>query len=384
MTRRRESRAERSVVFFVTELGRGGAETQLLRIALGLRRRGWRVSVVSLMPPVGYRSRLEEAGARVFSLGLSRGRPRLAAVWRAAAIVRAARPDVICCFLYHATLLGASVSKLTGGAPVVSSIRDPSFGGERRLRLVGGLLRLGLVKRIVANSETVASALRTSRRIDSARLAVIPNGLAISEAPLLSESERQTLRLELGVAEAEFLWLHVGNFQAPKDHPGLLRAFAEVARSRPDARLRLVGLGNPDPGVAAQLRDLRGSVDHLGERNDVPRLMEAADALVLSSTSEGLPNVIMEAYAARTPVVSTRVGGVGELVTHEASGLLVPPADADSLAGAMVRMMEESAETRERWATEGHDHVRATYALERIVDRWEAFFEEVTGAAVPF
>lgn len=365
-------RAER-IVFFVTELGRGGAETQLVRVALSLRKRGLELDVLSLMPPVGYVNELEEAGIPVHDLGLARGRPEARALLEAARVVRARRASVVCCFLYHATLLGTAAARLGGCHRVVSSIRDPSFGGPRRLRLAGGLTRLGLVEAVVANSRRVGDSLRASGMFREGALRVIPNGLELP-TQRLDPAARAALRASLGIGEREFFWLHVGNFQAPKDHPNLLEGFARARQARPEARLRMVGLGVPPPHVAARMaaEDLREAAAHLGERRDVPSLMEAADALVLASSSEGLPNVIMEAHAARTPVVATDVGGVRELLTPRRSGLLVPPRRADALGDAMVEMMEVSPEERARWAGEGRVHVEANYTIERVTDAWEA------------
>ena len=81
-------------------------------------------------------------------------------------------------------------------------------------------------------------------------------------------------------------------------------------------------------GITAQL---------LGELDDIPCLLAAADALVLPSKSEGLPLVVMEAMAASTPVVATAVGGVPELVEHDRTGLLVPAEDDAALAAAIGR-----------------------------------------------
>lgn len=366
-----------TIVFFVTELGRGGAETQLKRIAEVLRSRGNRVTVISLMPPVGYVEELREAAIAVESLGLRRGRPTGRALLRARRLVRRIRPDIVCCFLYHATLLGVGASAGLG-APLIASIRDPSFGSAARLRLARALVRAGLVRAVVANNETVTATLRHLHGFPPGAVHFIPNGLKLP-SDLLGDEERRAARAALGIGDHEFLWLHVGNFQAPKDHANLLRAFERVVSARSDARLRMVGLGEPPPTVAElMLRPTIASrVAHLGERPDVLRLMQASDALVLSSSSEGLPNVVMEALGVATPVVSTRVGGVGELIEDGVTGILVTPRDDEALAAGMLRLMSIPDEERRRMQVSGRHRILERYDLDRVVDEWERLFASI-------
>ncbi|MGE0787943.1 MAG: glycosyltransferase, partial [Sandaracinaceae bacterium] len=204
----------------------------------------------------------------------------------------------------------------------------------------------------------------------------IPNGLSVGPGGL-SDAARGDLRRSVGVGPEDFLWLHVGNFQAPKDHPNLLHAFEQVVGDRPDARLRMVGLGRPPAHVAEILARPalgHGRCAHLGERNDVPDLMQAADGLVLSSSSEGLPNVIMESLSLRTPVVSTDVGGVRELVEDRRSGILVPPGDHGALARGMLDLMSRPEDERAAMGRSGQQRILDTYDLDRVVDEWESLF----------
>ena len=105
------------------------------------------------------------------------------------------------------------------------------------------------------------------------------------------------------------------------------------------------------------------------------RLLDAADALVLSSRHEGLPNVVLEALTAGKPVVSTDVGGVRELVEHGVSGYVVPARDPRALGQAMRRLMDLDPAARQAMGRAGQDRVRQRFDLERVTDRWEQLFE---------
>jgi glycosyltransferase involved in cell wall biosynthesis len=132
------------------------------------------------------------------------------------------------------------------------------------------------------------------------------------------------------------LLLSVTRLKAPKDGRTLARA---LRRLEPGSyRAAIVGDGPDREAVAAELGDA-GAL--LGERDDVAERLAQADVFVLSSRSEGLPLAILEAMAAGLPVVATAVGGIPELVADGETGLLVPPGDADALAGALRRLVAD-------------------------------------------
>lgn len=342
-----------------------------MRVALGLRTRGWRPAILSLMPPVGYAPQLRAGGVPVGTAGLTRGRPTLDGWQRAYGYARAWRPNVMCAFLYHAVVLAATLAPLVR-APLVGSIRDPSFGSPRRLRTAGLLHRFGPLRRVVANSDTIAADLRGRGIFRDDALEVIPNGIVVGDRPRLAHAERAALRSGLGVDDDEFLWLFIGNFQAPKDHPNLLSAFAELRRREHRTQLRLVGLGEPSAELRLQLGALAPHAVHLGERGDVLDLLECADALVMSSSSEGVPNVILEAFSVARPVVATSVGGIPELVQPGRNGFLCPARDSMALADTMERLLRLAPAERARLGCAGRELVTGRYAMEAVLDRWES------------
>lgn len=133
----------------------------------------------------------------------------------------------------------------------------------------------------------------------------------------------------------------VGRLQAPKDALTLVRALAAL-RERPYEAV-IVGEGPDRPVVDAEVRrlGLEATVQLAGKREDVPDLLATADIFVLSSRSEGLPLSILEAMAVGLPVAASAVGGVPEVVVEGATGLLVPPGDAQLLAAAIERLLED-------------------------------------------
>lgn len=161
----------------------------------------------------------------------------------------------------------------------------------------------------------------------------------------------------------------------------LLRAMAVVRGRRPDARLVMVGHGDPAPyrreaaalGLGGAV-ELRGPVAH----EDVPELMRGFDVFCMPSVydSETFGVAAVEAAASAVPVVATRVGGVPEAVEHGVTGLLVEPRDADGLAAALLALLDDPRRAR-RMGEAGRAFVRARYEWRHSVDAMEAVYARV-------
>ena len=115
----------------------------------------------------------------------------------------------------------------------------------------------------------------------------------------------------------------------------------------------------------AESLGLAGEVHFLGQRRDVPDLLNAMDIFVLPSYSEGLSLALLEAMAAGLPVIATAVGGLPEVVTDGDNGLLIPPRDAAALAGALERLLADPA-LAQRLGANAREHVREHFSLDRL------------------
>jgi glycosyltransferase involved in cell wall biosynthesis len=175
------------------------------------------------------------------------------------------------------------------------------------------------------------------------------------------------------VGPAEFLWLAVGTLTEQKDYPTLWCAFAQLVREGLPVRLVVAGEGDQRPHLERLASEL-GIDDHVrlvGTRSDVPRLLRAADAYVLSSAWEGLPNSLMEAVAAGLPCVATRVGGVEEILTARRTGGLVTPGDPENLARALSDVSRANADQRARLVRHDRTEVAKRFSVASCGDAWE-------------
>jgi glycosyltransferase involved in cell wall biosynthesis len=361
------------ILLLSTSMGMGGADKQLLSAAHEMRARGHDILIVSLtaLGPMGLEART--LGLRTESLEMPRGIPDPRGMVRLVRLVREWRPDVVHSHMVHANLM-ARMLRIFAPVPVlVSTIHNIYEGG--RILMAGYRLTNNLADHMTIVSQAAADRFINEGIVPKPMLTVIPNGVDTDRFQNVPNGVRQSLRATLGLA-GEFVWLAVGRFEIAKDYPNMLHAFAAVRQQQPAAVLLLVGGGSlqAETEALAESLGLSGRVRFLGIRPDVPELMTAADAYVMSSAWEGMPIVLLEAAAAGLPVVATLVGGNHEVISDKETGFLVPPRDSEALGRAMLRLMQTPERERRIMGERGRDYVQRQYRLSRVVDRWEEIY----------
>ena len=356
-----------------TGLNRGGAETQVLHLAKGLRERGWQIEVVSLLAPGTMADEFGQAGIPVHCLGMRRKVPDPRAILRLRKIIRTFCPQVVHSHMVHANFL-ARVSRLViPMGCLITTAHNTSEGG----RWTDAIYRLTDNLTDLTTIICKAGAERYMRvgAVAPGRLRVVANGLPIKQFSRQS-TDRTAVRQRLGIGD-EFVWLAVGRFEPPKDYFNLVGAIVQN-RQRPSLLL-IAGDGPLRPEIERLVANLRLSdrIRLLGIRKDVPALMAAADAYVMSSAWEGLPMVLLEAAASALPIVATDVGGNREIVSDGVNGFLVPGRDSALLAEAMLAMERLPLESLRSMGAAGRVHVSDNYSLPAIIDQCEGIYGDL-------
>ena len=180
-----------------------------------------------------------------------------------------------------------------------------------------------------------------------------------------------------GLPAERVLVLCSAAFAAHKGHRYLLEAWRKVEAAGLPATLLLAGRGELEATLRQAAADLH-HVQFLGWRDDLARLWESVDIGVLASVEEGLGSTLIEAQFAGVPVVATTAGGIPELITHEQTGLLVPPADATALAAALTRLIGDAA-ARQRLGSQARIAAKR-FDVTVMVERYRQLYQRIAGS----
>jgi glycosyltransferase involved in cell wall biosynthesis len=353
-----------------------GAERQVTLLAKGLKRRNHRVSVLTLSGTGGEAyQELMALGIGFISLGMRKGLADPRGWFRMRRWILKEAPDVLHAHLPHAAWMARWSRLITHVPVVVDSIHTTATGTiGRRL---GYRLSDRFPDAVTAVSQSVADAYLCAGMVSAKHLHIVPNGVEWVPRQVCPET-RDRVRSERR-CEDTFLWLAAGRLETVKDYPTLLRAFALLSRR---AHLLIAGSGSLEAALrqlAIEL-EIQARVQFLGFLPDLSRVMQAADAFVLSSLWEGLPMALLEASVHSLPAVATAVPGSRDAVMHERTGLLALPQNPSTLAAAMARLMEMTAEDRATMGAAAHRRITDHFTLDRVLDRWEELYRELLDA----
>jgi glycosyltransferase involved in cell wall biosynthesis len=210
----------------------------------------------------------------------------------------------------------------------------------------------------------------------SAPIVHIPR--AVDPRSLVPMSTRAEIRRLARTPHDAPVVLYVGSLTNEKRLDRLIRIAANVTRSLPALRIWIVGEGPNRVELETQARDLsiHSGVRFLGVRDDVASYMNAADVLALTSDTEGMPGVVLEAGILRRTVVATRVGGVSECVLHEQTGLVVERNDEDGFAQSLLDILQRPDRLR-TLGDAAAKWIESHFTIGRIADQYEDFYESV-------
>jgi glycosyltransferase involved in cell wall biosynthesis len=361
----------------------GGPERQMVGLARSLPP-PFRTSFLSFPERGLCRPFLDEARRQRFdAAALESNAPNLwAAARELSQRLHELRADILCCHGYKADLVGI-LARRQHRLPLIAVSRGWT-AATWRVRLYEWLDRRCLrhMDAVVCVSDGQASKVRRAG-VAEARLHVIRNAIHTArfstprapERGFLQSFFRKPRTLLIGAA---------GRLSPEKGFDLLVEAAATVVRSNPDAGFVLFGDGPLRDRLAAQIarRRLQNHFILAGFRDDLDRWLASLDVMVLPSYTEGLPNVVLEAFAAGVPVVATAVGGTPEVVDDGASGYLVPPGQPAPLAERILALLGD-ASMRSRMGEHGRRRVSTGFTFAAQARAYGQLFEALAPSARP-
>lgn len=363
----------------ITELDIGGAERTFVELAVRLRERGWPVGVVCLQPPGSLAQYLADHAIAVESLNIRRGWNVLPGLRKWIRLLRRDRPQLLQTFLFHANILGRLAGRLARTPVIVGGVRV----AERRskTRLLIDRATCGLTNCQVCVSSAVRDFMIQSAKLPADRLVVIPNGVQVERFDNAQPVDLSSLAAGGNCA----VLVCIGRLDRQKGLDDLLDALEMLAARQPLAdQLRVVLLGDGPLKGHLQVRIARAKLEQIvhlaGWQSNPQDWLAACDGLVLPSRWEGMPNVVLEAMAARKPVIATAVEGTAELVRQGETGWLSVPGNPESLAADIATFLSH----RELWqpfGVAGRALVERQFTYDRMVDQYEELYRRLLGLA---
>ena len=362
------------VLMVISDLRVGGVETMAVSLAKGLVEAGHELAVASIKQADVLAEAFVSAGAALHRR-IARFRFDPAGMLRMRLLIRRFAPDV---------LIIAGVPRDGMFYGLLGSVRPPrpvtricwcnsvpggqtgSFTGRLR-----GFAALGLIDAIVCVSRRQREIL-AGRGVPDDKMVIIPNGVDPARF-------QDATPAALPTPPGQKILIQVANFMPDKDFQTLLRAAAMLAKRRDNFHLVLVGRGTDGPAAMRAIASAGAAdvVTPLGRRDDVPNLLAAADVFVLSTHSEVFSVATLEAMAAGKPVITSDIPAFEEMFTPPSEGIRTPAGDAEALAGAIGRVLDDPALARSLGAAAGRRVEQFT--RDRMVAQLLRLFDEPAG-----
>jgi len=290
------------------------------------------------------------------------------------------RVDIIHCHGYKSNFYGLLASK--GQVPSVTTNHN-WLTAHWKLKTYCFLdsLWIRFFDRIVAVSNEVKKDM-LSYKIPEEKIRVIDNGIALERFEKLVETKN--MKNQLGFEEKIRIIGTIGSLVIEKGHIYLLEAARQILDGVKDLKFLIIG----DGPLRKQLEEkserlgIKKDVIFMGQRKDIPELLMAMDIFVLPSIKEGLPVVLLEAMAAKRPVIATRVGAIPKVIENKDIGILVEPKDIKGLRDAIINLINDPGRMN-LLAREGFNRVCMNFSSDEMGKHYLKLYKEITNP-IPF
>ncbi len=388
------------VALVAGELSQGGAEKQLVYITHALHKAGVCVKIISLTQGDYYEERLAALGLPPVWIGMhSNPLARIVSLVRA---VRNFRPHILQSAHYFTNFHTAIAARLLGkpGTPAPLSIgcirSDPhrfrsGYGGKfvntfarnTTQRVFWSQSLLHLPSALIANSSTAREhAIQIG--ISPQKVYVLSNVIDLEDF----DSARRHPSVEPLVDFRQgVMAVAVSRLIPVKRLELFMKALAVARQEAPELRGVLIGEGSERGSLESLAADLGlfsrevmdRAIGFLGHQQNIPSILSHADMLILTSEYEGFPNVLLEAMAARLPVITTPAGDAGLVVQDGITGYVIPHGDIEGLAGRMV-LLAKSPDLRRQLGEAGRRRVEHIYSSDSLATRLLSIYQEIAQA----
>jgi glycosyltransferase involved in cell wall biosynthesis len=357
----------------------GGLERVVLDLVNQGRQLGQDVTVICLERPGILAPRVQAAGAQLLCVDKPPG-IHLSTIRHIRSLLAKLRPDVVHTHQINPLFYTGPAARSLR-IPVVHTEHGKHYAAHRRTRLLGRLAGR-FAQRVFCVSDDIAQEITTHRIASPDKVEVVRNG--IDTRRFQEPADTDSLRQSLGIPLDAPVIGTIGRLSEIKRQDLLLRAFHDLRTNIPNAHLLLVG----DGPLLSELRQLAttlgldGSIHFAGYQPEPQQFLHLMNVFTLTSRSEGMPLVILEAWAAGVPIVASDAGGLPELIQHGQTGLLFPSGDVQALATAIGQMLTDPAYAR-TMAEAGLRRVESTYHARHMAETYHARYLNLISSPPP-
>lgn len=370
------------VLFVIDTLEVGGAEQSLLDLVTRLRT--IEPIVCHLYAGETLKPRFESSGIAVRSLGIRKKYGFISAYRKLKALVEQEQPQLVVASLTRSELVSRIVCKqlqvpLVGS--FVSDLYGKSYNQTLSRKAQWGVaffkwlnkLTAGYCTGFIANSEAIRQSNAIQLGVPPAKIQVINRG---------RDSQRFIYQPRTIIPGKPMRFLHVGRLVPVKGQRDLILAFQYFLRSHPGALLDIAGEGPERAALTALIASLQltEQVRLLGNRNDVPALLQEYDCFVFPSYSEGFSGAVIEAMMSGIPVLASDIPANKEVIQHLETGYLFASGDVPGLAAALTWLGDHRQQAIDM-AAEAQAHAVAHFELGKITAQLETYLQTITGIA---
>jgi glycosyltransferase involved in cell wall biosynthesis len=368
------------IVHIISGLEKSGAELMLFRL---VKEMSGNTHIIVSLTSIG------EIGKKLLDNGFSvyvfdfRGIHSIISVFRLSFFLRKIKPDILQTWMYHADLIGGVIGKLSGVTNVVWNIRSTKIP-QKKYSLTGifvlicAKLSPFIPEKIICCSH---SSLKSHAQLGYSRdkLKVIQNGFEVNKF-LASKCGRTRSRLLLNVPDDRFVVGMVGRFDPLKGYDIFVKAAGILTKDHPEGFLFMVAgreINKKNELLRHMIIKFAPNADFklLGERDDIPDILQSLDVFCLASRSEGFPNVVAEAMLMQIPCVVTDVGDAREIVG--ASGIVVPAENPSALASAISAVFSFDDNTRIELGNSARVRIVEDYRIESIAIQYVSLYSSL-------
>lgn len=356
------------VAHLITGLGIGGTERSLLTLLPRIQNEAMLNHVYCIVGQGEIGPKLVEKGIPVKYLGFNRWSDVFKICFRFFKELRREKPDILVTYLIHADLFGRVIGRLSGVKKIVSYKRGNLL--QWNFLYYGERITRGLVDHYITVSGELKNILINRTRVNENKITIIRNGIEV-EKYIVSDAERERIRKGFGITPNEIVFGIVAKLRKGKRHHDLILACNEIFKKRLEinTKLLIVGAGEEEKNLKKYVRDLQieKSVIFAGSRNDIASILSAIDIFVFPTEYEGMSVALLEAMAAKKPIITTSIEANLETLDFT-SALIVPPRDVKALVRAMMGVLSD-ANFRQRLAETAFKKCQENYSLDKSVQQ---------------